>query len=71
MKKSQKEMVLEYLKTHRGITPLEALDMFGCFRLAAVICELRKDGYDIDTEMVTRNEKTYANYILNELNEVA
>ena len=67
MKKSQKEMVLEYLKTHRGITPLEALDMFGCFRLAAVICELRKDGYDIETEMVTRNEKTYANYILNEV----
>lgn len=67
MKKSQKEMVLEYLKTHRGITPLEALDMFGCFRLAAVICELRKDGYDIETEMVTRNEKTYANYKLNEV----
>lgn len=67
MKKSQKEMVLEHLKTHRGITPLEALDMFGCFRLAAVICELRKDGFDIETEMVTRGEKTYAEYRLNEV----
>lgn len=64
MRKTQKELVLERLKEGRSITPLEALSEYGCFRLAAVICELRKDGYGIETEMVTVNGKTYASYTL-------
>ena len=53
MKKSQNEMILKYLQTHRtGITPLQALNKFGCFRLSGRIFELREQGYKIMTNMV-------------------
>ena len=53
MKKSQNEMILKYLQTHRtGITPIQALNKFGCFRLSGRIFELRDQGYKIITNMV-------------------
>ena len=53
MKKSQNEMILKYLQTHRtGITPLQALNKFGCFRLSGRIFDLREQGYKIITNMV-------------------
>ena len=63
MKKTQKDAILEYLKEHGSITPLEALDKFGCFRLSAVIFELREDGYVITTTL-NEGEKKYAIYTL-------
>jgi hypothetical protein len=60
---SQKEQVLEHLKIHSYITPLTALNEYGCFRLAAVIHDLRKT-FDIKT---TRGgNKNYAIYYLKE-----
>lgn len=50
---SQTALILEYLKQHHSLTPLEALDLFGCLRLGARIAELRAQGYEIETEMVT------------------
>lgn len=51
---SQKTEILEYLKSGKSITPLEALSMFGCFRLAARISEIRdiglNEGFTIKTE---------------------
>lgn len=35
--------VLEYLKTHSGITSKEAFELFGATRLSAIIFNLRKD----------------------------
>ena len=61
-KMSQKQACLDYLKKHGSITPLEALTGFHCFRLAAQICRLRKDGYDIKTEL--EEGKHYAIYTL-------
>lgn len=59
---TQKEACLDYLEKYESITPLEALTAFNSFRLAAIICELRKDGYVISTEL---NEgKHYAIYTL-------
>lgn len=50
-KPTQKADVLQYLQEHRGITPAEAETEFRApiRRLAAVIHELRKDGYNIAT----------------------
>jgi len=45
-----------------SITPQEALSLFGCFRLAARIDELRQDGIPIRTEMVTQNGRDFAKY---------
>lgn len=61
-KMTQKEACLDYLEKYGSITPLEALTAFHSFRLAAQICQLRKEGYIIKTEL---NEgKHYAIYTL-------
>ena len=49
---SQAKRSLEYLKAGNGITPMDALDLFGCFRLGARIADLKRMGYDIVTERV-------------------
>jgi len=48
--KSQADMILTRLRLGYSITPIEALKLFGCFRLAARIGELREAGYTIHTE---------------------
>lgn len=63
--KTQNQRILTYLKSGRPLTPITALNKFGCFRLAARIADLRKDGHTIFTESVTRNKKTFASYRYN------
>lgn len=46
----QKDKILEYLKTHKGITQRQAIYM-GVYRLSDVIFRLKKDGHSIATEM--------------------
>lgn len=65
-KKSQAEMILEYLQNYGEITTIEALTAIGCFRLAARIADLRADGYSISTEMTKDGKKSYAIYKLKE-----
>ena len=63
---SQKERIRHYLLEGNHITPLEALNMFGCFRLAAVVFTLRDEGLDIVTEKVKTNSGKYvAEYYIN------
>lgn len=58
---SQNHAILSHLK--RGpITPLDALERYGCFRLAARIDELRTAGHAIRTEWVRQGEKRFARY---------
>ena len=64
---TQSEAILKDLKSGNTITSLEALQRYGCLRLAAVIHSLRKEGFDVNTEMVDVNGKTIAEYSL--LNE--
>jgi len=60
---SQSVAILNYLKTGNSLNPMEALNKFGCFRLAARIGDLRKEGHDIQTEMYSEeNGKKYAVY---------
>ena len=63
-KKTQTEQILGYLSNHKGITPIQALNKFGCFRLAARISDLRSQGHTIWTNNVTKDGKTYASYSL-------
>jgi hypothetical protein len=55
--------ILAHLK-RKSITPLEALDKFGCLRLAAIIYNLRQRGVLIKTAYQTVNGKTFARYSL-------
>ena len=43
--------VLNHLKEHKTLTPLEALNKYGTMRLGAIIFDLRKD-HNIETEMI-------------------
>jgi len=62
---TQAGRILEYLRAGNRITALEALDAFGCFRLAARIHELRRDGWQINERTVeTRGGKKVAEYWL-------
>lgn len=54
MKKTQEEKVLEYLKKHRTITPYQALDLFGCFRLASIIFRIKEDGHEVITQLIMK-----------------
>lgn len=61
---SQKKEIREHLESGRSLTPLEALRFFGCYRLSARIGELRKEGLNIKTSLITRGNKTFAKYSL-------
>lgn len=65
-KVTQQEQVLFHLKNIGSITPIEALDAYGCFRLAPIIQRLRRQGLRIKTEKVPTpsGRATYAKYIL-------
>lgn len=64
-KMSQRTRILKHLKEGKSITPLEALGVYGAYRLSAVIFDLRAAGYEIKTNL--KNDGTgrqYAEYIM-------
>ena len=65
---SQKANVRAWLLDGRSITPLEALNKFGIFRLAAVVHKLRDEGLDIITEKFQVSpKKRVAKYYLKKI----
>lgn len=66
MKQTKKAKLLNYLKSHRrGITGHDALLKLGLYRLSGEIHQLRKEGHNIKTEMMTREDGTqFARYYL-------
>ncbi len=52
---SQAKRILSYMLAGNRITPIEALEKFGSFRLGARIADLRAAGHDIKSEFVTTN----------------
>lgn len=61
---SQRLRILAHLKSGKSITPLEALNLYGCFRLGARIWELRNEGHSIITDIIENNGKRFACYRL-------
>ena len=59
--KTQNQRILNDFQLGYNITPKDALNNFGCFRLAAVVCDLKKEGHNIIKES---NGKRYATYYL-------
>lgn len=59
----QTEAIKEHLEAGNTITAIEALNKFGCFRLASRIHDLKTEGYVVEKIMVTgENNKRYAQY---------
>lgn len=63
-KNSQNQMILEHLIKYKSITPQTALNLFGCMRLASRCFELKQQGHNIETEIISNNGKRFANYYL-------
>lgn len=63
---SQTTKIKEYLETGKKITSLEALNKFGCFRLAARIDDINKliKPQKVKSETITVNKKKVAQYSL-------
>ena len=60
---SQQLDILRHLQQGNSITALEAMQEFRCMRLAAVVKDLRNQGHEIETDMVSNFEgKHYARY---------
>jgi hypothetical protein len=60
---SQAKQIAAYLNKGRKLTPIQALEKFGCFRLAARIADLRNNGMSIVTKTIKLdNNKQIAQY---------
>lgn len=59
---SQLNQIRARLDKGHAITPMDALALFGCFRLAARINDLKNQGYPVNVTMVERDGKTFARY---------
>jgi hypothetical protein len=61
---SQTHAILAHLERGHTITPVEALNKYGSFRLAARIAELREKGHPVQSAIVRRGDKRFARYWL-------
>ncbi len=72
--KSQSDAILWHLKRYGNITSYEAIKEYGATRLAAIICNHRKNGYEIESIPIHRKTRfgrtvTLSKYVYNEPNK--
>lgn len=64
---TQEEQVLEYMRKHGSMTSMDAFRTYQITRLAAVVFNMKKDGYDIETVYERSQYGTrYGRYVLHE-----
>jgi hypothetical protein len=68
---TQNEQLRAALLAGRSLTPVDALRDFGCFRLAARVADLRREGLPIECVSETKNGKRFARYYLRRPNVTA
>jgi len=62
---SQAGLILRHLQSGGTLTALDALDLFGCNRLAARVSDLRAKGYRVQSTLIELpNGKRVASYAL-------
>ena len=61
---SQTQQIRRHLESGRPITPIEALNRYGCLRLGARIHNLKSEGMPIHSRIVNRNGKHFSEYSL-------
>jgi sulfur transfer protein SufE len=60
--KSNMEKLLEHLKKGRSITALQAFQWWKTMTIRNRISELRRQGYNIKTETIRKDGKSYARW---------
>ena len=61
---SQNKILKKHLKSGKSIAPLQALSMYGIYRLSARIKNLRDDGLNVKTTMIYEHPVKFAKYHL-------
>lgn len=62
---TQKSLIKEHFLAGKHLTTLDALYLFNCIRLAAVVHTLKKEGFNILTETITTETgKKIADYYI-------
>lgn len=69
MRGKKTKLILDHLKLYGSITSMQAIELYGVTRLAAIIFKLRKDGYRIISKNLATidqfgNKCIFANYVL-------
>jgi hypothetical protein len=59
---SHRIKIKTWLESGKTLTPIDALERFGCFRLAARIDDLRREGLEIETKYQHKDGKRFASY---------
>jgi len=54
---TQKQRILNHLLTGKTLTPIQALNKYNSLRLAAVVFELKRNGYKVQTELINVGTK--------------
>ena len=69
---TQNDAIQKYLEEGHRLTPIDALNLFGCFRLSGRIFDLKARGLDIKMDMVENKStgKRYAEYYLDKSDPV-
>lgn len=66
---TQNDQIKAHLEQGEELTAIKALALFGSFRLAAGVNDLRKQGMIINSVMVSENGKRFAKYFVKKLQE--
>ena len=66
---TQKQRIIRHLKDKGSITALQAMKEYGIMRLTSRICELKDEGYNIKSELVSSKNRynesvSYSKYTL-------
>ena len=72
---SQMSLILGHLKENREINPIIALNLYGCYRLGAIIFNLKAEGHLIESRIEKYTKPSgkrgrYAVYRLEESNGI-
>ena len=70
MKHAQKKRLLDYLKSHDGLLMTDCFSELGFPQPARRVNDLRKDGWDIKTDIVRVGSARVARYSLPEQGEL-
>lgn len=60
----QTQLIRKHLEWGRSISPLEALNLYSCMRLASRINDLKNEGMIIQCVMITQGKKKFAKYFV-------
>jgi hypothetical protein len=61
---TQQERLIKYFKKSKTIDPLRAWTQLGIYRLADCVYQLRKKGFEIDTQKITVINKFKENCVV-------